>query len=66
MEAALHALLVAERDSKPSSLEEDEALVASAAEMQQLGPRAALALLFRTEKKKVLAEAIAATRLLEN
>lgn len=62
VEAALHALLVAERDSKPSSLEEDEALVASAAEMQQLGPRAASALLFRTEKKKLLAAAIVATQ----
>lgn len=62
MQAALHALLVAERDSKPSSLADDEALAGMAEEMRQLGPRKMLALHFRIEKKQVLAAAIVATQ----
>ena len=58
---ALHELLLAERDSKVTSLEEDVALAASPA-AAQLGARTALALAFRIEKKRLLAAAIAATQ----
>ena len=58
--AAARALLLAERNSKPTTLEQDEVMAASAEEMGKLGGRAALALHFRIEKKRVLAAAISA------
>lgn len=56
----MRGMLLAERDSKPTTLAQDEAVAASADEMAKLGDRAALALQFRIEKKRVLAAAIAA------
>jgi hypothetical protein len=58
--AAARALLLAERDSKSTTIEQDEAVAASAEEMGKLGDRATLALHFRIEKKRVLAAAISA------
>lgn len=58
---ALHELLLAERDSKLTTLGEDEALAASA-EHKQLGERTCLALAFRIQKKRLLAAAVSATR----
>ena len=54
------SLLVAERDSKPTTLQQDEAMAASAEAVGKLGNRAALALQFRIEKKRVLTAAISA------
>ena len=59
VQAAMRALMLAERDSKPTTLAQDEAMAASAEETGKLGDRAALALQFRIEKKRVLAAAIA-------
>eukprot|EP00208_Stichococcus_sp_RCC1054_P007295 CAMPEP_0206144966 /NCGR_PEP_ID=MMETSP1473-20131121/25960_1 /ASSEMBLY_ACC=CAM_ASM_001109 /TAXON_ID=1461547 /ORGANISM="Stichococcus sp, Strain RCC1054" /LENGTH=674 /DNA_ID=CAMNT_0053541001 /DNA_START=77 /DNA_END=2101 /DNA_ORIENTATION=- len=56
----MHELLVAERDRKNTSLQEDLALQASPTR-KRLHPRAALALQFRIQKKKILSDAIAAT-----
>jgi hypothetical protein len=54
----MRALVYNERDSKATTLAEDEAMAASTEEVGKLGARAALALQFRIEKKRILASAL--------